>query len=234
MSAESVDRGAVTGPRSRSERSADSRLLILDAAVACLVEDGYAGASTLAVQAPAGVPRGRLLHHFPSRAELLVAAAEHLATTQLDEVGRRAAALMDDEPTGRERVDRGIELMWATFQEPPFWAAMELWMAARTDPALRAALRGEERRLPAPLAAVAARPWGSPTPSGVPRSPVPRCTPTSANSCSRACEAWRWSTRSRTVPPRPIRTWRSGSGWPPGCSRSTGTVDPVAEPPPRS
>ena len=34
--------------RSRSERSADSRALILDAAVACLVSDGYAGASTLA------------------------------------------------------------------------------------------------------------------------------------------------------------------------------------------
>src|SRR5947209_19740075 len=97
----------------RARRTADSRALILEAAVACLVEDGYAGASTLAVQARAGVSRGRLLHHFPSRAELLVAAAEHVATTQLDEVGRRAAAVMHDEPTGRERVDRAIELMWA-------------------------------------------------------------------------------------------------------------------------
>ena len=37
------------GPRTRSERTADSRLLILDAAVECLVSAGYAGASTLAV-----------------------------------------------------------------------------------------------------------------------------------------------------------------------------------------
>ena len=79
---------AAAGSRSRSERTADSRLLILDAAVACLVEDGYAGASTLAVQARAGVSRGRLLHHFPSRAELLVAAAGHLSTTLLAEVQR--------------------------------------------------------------------------------------------------------------------------------------------------
>ena len=56
----------VVGSRTRSERTADSRLLILDAAVACLVEDGYAGASTLAVQARAGervatgAPLGRL------------------------------------------------------------------------------------------------------------------------------------------------------------------------------
>ena len=91
MSAEPLARGAAPVPRSRSERTADSRLLILDAAVACLVEEGYAGASTLAVQARAGVSRGRLLHHFPSRAELLVAAAEHVATTQLDAVRLRAA-----------------------------------------------------------------------------------------------------------------------------------------------
>jgi len=161
MSAEPLARGGAPVPRSRSERTADSRLLILDAAVACLVEEGYAGASTLAVQARAGVSRGRLLHHFPSRAELLVAAAEHVATTQLDAVRLRAAALMDDEPTGRERVDRAIDLMWTTFQEPPFWAAMELWTAARTDPALRGALRGEERRLRAAIAAVADGIWGA-------------------------------------------------------------------------
>jgi AcrR family transcriptional regulator len=151
---------APDAPRSRSERTADSRLLILEAAVACLVADGAAGASTLAVQARAGVSRGRLLHHFPSRAELLVAAAAHLSTTQLDEVRRRSAALMADEPTGRERVDRAIDLMWETFHEPPFWAAMELWTAARTDPALRTALRGEERRLRAAIAAVADGIWG--------------------------------------------------------------------------
>jgi AcrR family transcriptional regulator len=148
------------GPRSRSARTADSRLLILDAAVACLVEDGYAGASTLAVQARAGVSRGRLLHHFPSRAELLVAAADHLVTTKLEEVRLRAAALMADGPTGRERVDRAIDLMWATFQEPPFWAATELWTAARTDPALRVALRAEERRLRAAMTAVGDGIWG--------------------------------------------------------------------------
>ena len=147
-------------PRTRSERTADSRLLILDAAVACLVEEGYAGASTLAVQARAGVSRGRLLHHFPSRAELLVAAAGHLSTTLLADVRSRAAAVMADQPTGRERIDRAIELMWATFQEPPFWAAMELWTAARTDPELRSALRAEERRLRTAIRAVADEIWG--------------------------------------------------------------------------
>src|SRR3954468_24606195 len=160
MAADPVARDAAHRPRSRSERSADSRLLILDAAVACLVEDGYAGASTLAVQARAGVSRGRLLHHFPSRAELLVAAAGHLSQTLLGEVRARAATLMADQPTGPERIDRALELMWATFQEPPFWAAMELWAAARTAPDLRAALRAEERRLRTAIRAVADEIWG--------------------------------------------------------------------------
>ena len=160
MTSSPVPLDSVRAPRSRSARSADSRSLILDAAVDCLVEEGYAGASTLAVQARAGISRGRLLHHFPSRAELLVAACDHLVTTQLEEVRHRSVALMADGPTGRERVDRAIDLMWATFQEAPFWAAMELWTASRTDPGLRAALQVEERRLRAAIRRVADGIWG--------------------------------------------------------------------------
>ncbi|WP_082522763.1 TetR/AcrR family transcriptional regulator [Geodermatophilus sp. Leaf369] len=157
--------------RSRSERSADSRALILDAAVACLVSDGYAGASTLAVQARAGVSRGRLLHHFPSREELLVAATSHLAETMLTEAADHAVEVGAAITDPAERVDRCVELIWATFFEPPFWAAMELWNAARTDAALRAALRPQERRLRAAIRGVGDRIWG-PTVTSSPRYPV--------------------------------------------------------------
>lgn len=158
-------------PRSRTERSADSRALILDAAVSCLVSDGYAGASTLAVQARAGVSRGRLLHHFPSREELLVAAASHLVNDMLTEAAEQAEHL--DVPDPAERLDRCVELNWALFQKPPFWAAMELWNAARTDEALRAALRPEERRINTAIRAAADRIWGSAAMAS-PRYPVLR------------------------------------------------------------
>ena len=92
---------------------------------------------------------------------------------------------MADQPSGRERVDRAIDLMWATFQEPPFWAAMELWTAARTDPDLRAALRSEERRLRAAIRAVADEHLG---PGDRRRA---RCTRSSASCCSPACAGWR-------------------------------------------
>ena len=155
--------------RSRTERSADSRALILDAAVACLVSDGYAGASTLAVQARAGVSRGRLLHHFPSREGLLVAAASHLVNEMLAEAAEQAEHLDVADPV--ERVERCVELNWALFQQPPFWAAMELWNAARTDEALRAALRPQERRLRVAIRGVADRIWG-PQVTAHPRYPV--------------------------------------------------------------
>lgn len=126
----------------------------------CLVEHGYSGASTLVIQAKAGVSRGRLLHHFPSRDGLLVAAANHLATNRLKQTEERAAARLEDAPEGPERVDRCIELLWTTFHEPHFWAAMELWTAARTNPALASALRPEERGLHAAIRSVTDRIWG--------------------------------------------------------------------------
>lgn len=146
--------------RSRSQRTADSRALILEAAVDCLIDGGYSGATTVAIQQRAGVSRGRLLHHFPSREELLVAAAQHLAEVRIAETEQRVARLLENLPEGPQRVDRCIELLWETFQEPHFWAAMELWNAARTHPALSAILRPQERALHGAIRSVTDRIWG--------------------------------------------------------------------------
>lgn len=158
-------------PTRRATRTATSRARILDAAVACLVESGYAGATTLRIQAAAGVSRGRLLHHFPSRDALLVAASRHLATERL----RAADARVDDLAglPARERLDRGIDLMWATFAEPHFWAAVELWTAARTHDELRAALLPEEREVGAVVRAGMDRFYG-PEIAAHPRYPALR------------------------------------------------------------
>ena len=138
----------------REARTATSRARILDAAVACLVESGYSGATTLQIQARAGVSRGRLLHHFPSRDELLVAASRHLATERLRATAARIGGLARG-LTGGDRLDRAVELMWETFSEPHFWAAIELWTAARTNPELQRALLPEEREVGAAIRAAA-------------------------------------------------------------------------------
>jgi AcrR family transcriptional regulator len=128
-------------------RRADSRALILDAAVQALVSHGYAGASTVVIQRLAGVSRGRLLHYFPSREQLLVAAAQRLAAERIKEMELWFESAPTVEAGGLERIDYAVTLLWRTFRQPYFWAAMELWLAARTDPALRGELVASEHRL---------------------------------------------------------------------------------------
>jgi AcrR family transcriptional regulator len=133
--------------RTQVQRRADSRALILDAAVRTLVEEGYRGATTVTIQTRAGVSRGRLLHHFPSREQLLIAAAHHLVTEHLTQMEAQLADSVDGRLHGARRIDRATELLWATFHRPYFWAVMELWIAARTDTVLREELVAAERRL---------------------------------------------------------------------------------------
>lgn len=125
------------------QRTLDARRRILDAAVEALINFGYAGATTLRIQELAGVSRGRLLHHFPSRDALLIAAVQHLASVRIAALGAR-----EDWPADpRRRIDDAIDAMWETFQQPYFWAAMELWLAARHSDTLREELLPYERQL---------------------------------------------------------------------------------------
>lgn len=137
----------------RASRTAVSHARILDAAVDVLIEKGYARTSTLEIQRRAGVSRGRLTHHFPSREGLLVAAVHHLV---LARTGALFAATVDvglAPERSPERIDQAVELLWRTFQEPYVWAATELWLAARHSDELREALLPLEKKLYASIRA---------------------------------------------------------------------------------
>jgi AcrR family transcriptional regulator len=134
---------AVTTPNRQADRSAATRARLLDAAIACLVEYGWAGTTTTVVAERAGVSRGAQLHHYPTRADLVFAAVDHLATRRAEEVRREAAAL----PPGRDRTYRVLELLAEFSTGPLYVAALEVWVAARTDPVLREALVPLEARL---------------------------------------------------------------------------------------
>jgi AcrR family transcriptional regulator len=126
----------------RQARSEATRLRILEATIASLRTRGLAGTSTLQIQVDAGVSRGRLLHHFPLRRDLLIAAVQHLAK-------ERFAALrtVTVEGEGAARVRDVVELLWSIYFDDLFWAAAELWLGARTDDDLREALLDNERQL---------------------------------------------------------------------------------------
>lgn len=112
------------------------RQRLLEATVGCLAEYGWAGTSTTLISQRAGVSRGAQLHHFPTKGDLVVAAVEHLALIRRDELAQAAAAL----PTGRRRTRAVLEMLGEHFTSDVFEAALELWVAARSDPALLAAL----------------------------------------------------------------------------------------------
>lgn len=130
---------------------------MLDATVECLIEFGYSGTTTSAVQQRAGISRGALMHHFGSKTDLLVAAVRHLAEQRGANLVSQAAALAD----GADRTSQAIDLLWETFTGPLFTATLELWAASRTDAELRRALLESERGLRAHLDHVMAELFGA-------------------------------------------------------------------------
>jgi AcrR family transcriptional regulator len=127
----------------QEERTRAMRQRLLDATVECLVEFGWSGTSTTLVSQRAGVSRGAQLHHFPTKADLVLAAVEHLSDARRQEL--RAAAA--DLPTGRRRTRAVLEMLATHFTGPVFSAALELWVAARTDASLREAVGPLEQRI---------------------------------------------------------------------------------------
>ncbi|OZD26053.1 TetR family transcriptional regulator [Rhodococcus sp. 06-156-3b] len=126
----------LTERRTQAERTAGTQAKLLDAAIECLVELGFARTSTQEIARRAGVSRGAQLHHFPTKEALVTAAVGHLVDKRLAEI---LAAKPDPE--------RGVEVLSEAFSGPLFYAALELWVAARTDAALHEAMLPLERKV---------------------------------------------------------------------------------------
>jgi AcrR family transcriptional regulator len=127
----------------QEERSRVMRRRLLEATIECLVERGWAGTSTTLVSRRAGVSRGAQLHHFPTKTALVVAAVEHMGRRRSEVLFARAATL----PEGRARTRAVLDLLAEHFTSPLFVAALELWVAARTDDQLHAAVVPLEQRI---------------------------------------------------------------------------------------
>lgn len=114
-------------------KGAAMRLRLIEATIAALTELGYAGASTSEVVRRAKVSRGALLHHFPTRAELLLATARHIC----EEQERFRRQRLKDVPRGTDRFFSITDAMWATMQRPESVALTELMLGSRADEELR-------------------------------------------------------------------------------------------------
>jgi len=142
-----IHAGQMSRPTTRervpqAERTAAMRQRLMEATVDALVELGWAGTTTTVVSRRAGVSRGAQLHHFPSKQDLVVAAVEHLTERRRIEMHQ---AVEDLPVEGRTRAV--LDILGAQFTSPVFFAALELWVAARTDAQLREAVAPLERRI---------------------------------------------------------------------------------------
>src|SRR5437899_634204 len=134
---------ASEGRRTQQERREATRNALLEATIQCLVEQGYAGTTTRAVSERARVSPGALQHHFTSKQELVSEAISYLSgklTAQLIEQGVPSAS------SRRQLTEQLVDYLWQTLSGPLIAAAMELGVAARTDPFLRERLVEAQRQ----------------------------------------------------------------------------------------
>ena len=129
----------------QEERSAETRRRLLDAAIACLHERGYTGTTTTEIAGRAGVSRGAQVHHFRHKEELVIGALDYIRARRLAEL----EYAFEELPVGAMefRLTTLIDLMWSAFRGPAFYAWLELLIASRTEPMLRAAVRESNHQL---------------------------------------------------------------------------------------
>lgn len=131
---------ATSGPK--QARSRVTRRHLLEAAVACLAEQGWARSTVSVVAERAGVSRGAAQHHFRTREELFTAAVEYMAE-------ERSAALRDLFPHGAAGAARAdvVAALIDMYTGPMFRAALQLWVAASHEEQLRPRVAELEARL---------------------------------------------------------------------------------------
>lgn len=122
--------------RKNADRSASTRKQILEATVRCLDAWGYGAVTNIKVADEAGVSRGAMMHHFPTRQALIVATVEH-AHERLSEFRSTEIAKV---PPGLPRFRAIVEMSITTQRLPEGVACNEIRIGSRSDPEIRAAV----------------------------------------------------------------------------------------------
>jgi AcrR family transcriptional regulator len=115
-------------------RRQSTREKLLNATIECLHELGYHRTSTVIVTERAGVSRGSLLHQFPTKADLMVATARHIARQR----GEAHIEGLKDVPVSLERMEKLVDILWGEVNSPSGIARIEIMLASRSEPELAA------------------------------------------------------------------------------------------------
>lgn len=118
----------------QQRKSAQTRVFLLKTTMECLAQHGYALTTTQLVTHTAKISRGALLHHFPTKQELIKQVIEYIFYRQTDNFCSKVIQF-----TEQERVVEvaGLEVTWQFMKTTEFQAYQELAMASRTNQELR-------------------------------------------------------------------------------------------------
>lgn len=119
----------------REEKAAATRAQFVNATFQCLVEAGYHGTTTVAVCERAKLARGTMLHHFPTKEALVLAALEDVLVRRVDDFRLELAGADTADLPGL------VSHLWAALRGPTFSAWLELAVASRTDAVLQKEFR---------------------------------------------------------------------------------------------
>ena len=146
----------MTAPEQRApkqDRSRITRERLLGASIDLLATQGWAATTVGAVAAAAGVSRGAAQHHFPTREDLITAALVHMIDQRLESV--RSVGLELPAP-GPARTVAVVRLIVEHYTSDLFKAALQVWTAAASDPALAERILPLETRMSREVLGIAA------------------------------------------------------------------------------
>jgi len=113
--------------RTQAERSAETQDRILSAADECILRLGLQNASIHEIARAAEVSRGAMLHHFPSRADLLRAVFSRLLEREADQI----EAFSKDMATDGSMLDPLVRFIWDRYRGPLFLLTLDFLAQAR-------------------------------------------------------------------------------------------------------
>ncbi len=129
------------GAGPKQDRSRQTRRRLLETTIRCLATHGWEASTVGFIAAEAGISRGAVQHHFPTREDLIVAALEHMFAERVALLD----ALPDPGGSGAARIHAVVSGLVELVGGDLFRAALQVWTVAAADPELRATVVPLER-----------------------------------------------------------------------------------------
>lgn len=127
----------------QQRKSAELRILVLEAAIDGLVSRGYSGLSTQRIADAAGIPRATVAHHFPNRLSLVEAVVDYAFYRRMEHF---LADFATTAAPAENALEVATEMHWQSTLTREYAAYLELAIAARTDAELGAYFTEAARR----------------------------------------------------------------------------------------